>query len=167
MSDPKSAAQSGLSAMIAARQATLAFFSDIPADKVLAAPVPGGNPPLWVLAHLAWTENLFLTKCAGKASMYPSEWEPLFAMKSVPPTDLAAVPPAQKVIEVLAAIRESLLAWYASATPEQLTAPLSGGFAAFAPSYADLPARFAWHEGLHAGQMTVCRKALGLPPKFA
>jgi uncharacterized damage-inducible protein DinB len=36
----------------------------------------------------------------------------------------------------------------------------------YAPTVADTISFFAWHEGYHAGQVSVLRKALGLPNAF-
>jgi hypothetical protein len=47
-----------------------------------------------------------------------------------------------------------------------LTSPLPKELETFARSYGGMMCSIAWHEGVHAGQLTVVRKSLGLAPKF-
>jgi hypothetical protein len=36
----------------------------------------------------------------------------------------------------------------------------------FAANYCGLASSLAWHEGMHAGQLTMLRRDIGLGPKF-
>ena len=49
---------------------------------------------------------------------------------------------------------------------ERLAAALPEDWQVFAKSYGVLINTIAWHEGMHAGQLTVIRRELGLGPKF-
>ena len=44
--------------------------------------------------------------------------------------------------------------------------PLPDDIKGFAANHATLMTTLAWHEGLHAGQLTIVRKSLGIAPKF-
>ena len=49
---------------------------------------------------------------------------------------------------------------------EQLISPVPEEWNSFGANYGILMGTLAWHEGLHAGQLTVIRKSLGIVPKF-
>ncbi|MCZ6816774.1 MAG: DinB family protein, partial [Planctomycetota bacterium] len=59
-----------------------------------------------------------------------------------------------------------LVAWFLSMSGERLAAALPEDWQVFAKSYGVLINTIAWHEGMHAGQLTVIRRELGLGPKF-
>ena len=59
-----------------------------------------------------------------------------------------------------------LIEWLDRADDATLTTPLDDGGAGFAKSPAEAIGRMAWHEGWHAGQLSLLRRALGLAPAF-
>ena len=48
-----------------------------------------------------------------------------------------------------------------------LLKPTPADMAAFCPDYASIFEMVAWHEGMHAGQITMVRRALGHKPVFS
>ena len=59
--------------------------------------------------------------------------------------------------------RKALYDWIESLDEEQLMTPLPGDWSRFAPNNVGVLAALAWHEGLHAGQLSAVRRELGLP----
>ena len=157
---------SGLATLGFARRATLGFLEDIPEAKLCYQPFSGANHALWIIGHVACTDNYFLSSVGGRETDFPAAWNELFGMGATVQTDAAAYPALGEVRGQLDSRREDLIAWFKSLDEEQLAAPLPADFQTFAPSHAALINSIAWHEGLHAGQLTVIRKALGLGPKF-
>lgn len=156
----------GLFALEFARRNTLKFAEDIPADKLCVAPTADANHALWVLGHLAWTDDSILSALAGKPSALPAGFTEAFGMGSKPQPDAKRYPSVAEVKTQLAGRREALTGWLKSLSPAQLAAPLPKELSGFAPDHATLAATLAWHEGLHAGQLTVARRALGFGPKL-
>lgn len=159
--------QAGLAALEFSRRALLGFLEDVPEGKWCHQPIPGANHALWIVGHLAHTDNYFLTAVAGRESRVPADWDELFGMGSKPVGDPGKYPNPAAVKDVLRSRRDELLAWFSSLSDAQLAKPLEGDLAGFAPDHAALASSIAWHEGLHSGQLTVVRKSLGFAPKFA
>lgn len=158
--------ESGISALQLARRATLGLIEEIPEDKLCTQVCEGGNHPKWVLGHLAWTDNYFLGKFAKQPSRLPDGWEDKFQMGSKPNPNAADYPPLGELQDVLAASREALIAWFAGLDEKQAAAELGDDFKTFAPTLGHLASSLAWHEGLHAGQISAVRRYLGFGPKM-
>jgi len=160
------AVQDGLHAITMAQDALLQFIADIPADKLTWAPVPGGNHALWVVGHLVWTNGLILAALGGPGGLVPDDYTARCGAGSQPTPDAAAYPSLDELTALLRKTDETLGTWYRALSDEQLVAPVPENLRGFAPTRTGLLGALAWHMGLHAGQVTVIRKALGLKPKF-
>jgi len=158
--------ENGLAALKFARDATLGFLEDIPADKVLHQLTPGGNHALWITAHIALTDDDLLSGVGGRDRKCPENWTRLFGMGSKPVGDAGAYPAYDEIKQSLHERREELTAWFKSMNESQSAAPLPKDFEFFAPNHAALASSLAWHEGMHAGQLTMIRRDLGIGPKY-
>lgn len=156
--------ESGIAALKFARQTTLGLLEDIPEGKLTHQPCVGANHALWIVGHLGCADLMFLTQVGNKSIEAPEGWAELFGMGSAPKADASAYPALAKLKEALADNRETLLAWFASMSTEELAKPLSDDFKSFASDHGMLMTSLAFHEGLHAGQLTVVRKSLGIAP---
>ncbi len=156
----------GIRGLEFARRATLGFVEDVPDDQWCHQPGRGANHACWIIGHLATTDNYFLTNLTGQDSKVPESWEKLFGMGSQPSPNRADYPAAAELKDRLRSRREDLLAWFRTLSPEKLLEPLPKDWQNFAPDHIGLAVSIAWHEGMHAGQLTVVRKSLGLAPKF-
>jgi len=156
----------GVAALELSRGFIDGLIKDIPADKITSQPVANGNHVLWNLGHLAATDDYFLGVVTGKPSALPKEWESLFGMGSEPKSDAKAYPPLAEVKKAFNERRAALLSWARSQSEEQLASPLPDNLKSFAPTRGALLSALAFHDGVHAGQITVCRKALGLKPSM-
>jgi len=158
--------EAGLKVLAFSRSATIGFLDDIPQDQWCRQPVEGGNHTAWVVGHLASTDDYFLSTLSGRPSNLPESWRELFGMASKPVTDLSAYPAPAEMRSKLSGCREDLIAWLKSLDEKKLMSPLPQELQMFAPSHVELCFSLAWHEGLHAGQMTMVRRSLGIAPKF-
>jgi hypothetical protein len=157
-------ASAGRFALDFARRQTLRLVQDIPSDKLTWQPLPEANHALWVLGHLAWTEDSILVELAGRTSVLGESWKKHFGAGSKPSGNRSAYPPVEQIKAGLDRSRKALLEWLGSMDERKLASPLPSGWDMFAPTFGDLPGSLAWHEGLHAGQVSVVRRGLGLPP---
>lgn len=155
--------QNGRAALELARRVTLKMMEGIPPEKACHQPVPGANHVLWVMGHLAGTDSFFLTVVSGRQPVVPGSWEAMFGMGSKPVADLSAYPPLSQVKAVFEDARRTLLEWFSSLDENELEAPPPEKVRFFGPTVGGLLASIAWHEGLHAGQLSAVRRSLGLP----
>ncbi len=163
---PSGLFETGKAALEFSRSVSLGLFEEVPKDKLLHQPLPGGNHALWILGHIAVSDEYFLRNLAGQTTPHLEAWQAQFFAGSVCVPDAAAYPPIEEVLACLNEARERLIAWFGSLPEEQLQGPLPGEKSFFAPTYAALMSSIAGHEMLHAGQLSVVRKSLGIAPKF-
>lgn len=155
--------ENGKAALDLARRQTLKLVDDIPADKLCHQPVAGTNHALWVLGHLAYSDDGFTTALGERESVIDESWKELFGMGSKPGPDPAKYPSLDDIKAALPRARTALIDWIESLDEEQLLKPLPEGWDVFAPNYAAVLPSLAWHEGFHAGQLSAVRRSLGLP----
>lgn len=156
--------ETGKAALEFSRGMTLKLLEGIPADKRCHQPTPAANHVLWVLGHLANTDDFFLSTLTNSEPKLCEKHRTLFGMGSKPTANAADYPAYEDILESLNTRRAALLGWYSTLTDETMKQPLPGDLAQFAPSLAAFASTLAWHEGLHAGQISVVRKSLGLAP---
>lgn len=149
-----------------ARGQTDQLLEDIPEDQFLHQPVEGGNHALWVMGHLAVSDEFLAGLYDGGAARLPETYDKLFGMGSKPTNDAAAYPPVAEVRQHLAATRRRVLAAVQAANDATLNSPLPDDIEGFASDRLAALFNIAWHEGLHAGQITTVRKSLGIAPKM-
>lgn len=134
------------------------LLAGFPADKATYQPTPTINHALWIVGHLAHTEDWIAGKLDGRPSALPAGYDELFAYGSTL-KKADAYPPFDEAKAQRRAARERLLAGLRAASDEKLaeTVPeletdlLGAAFMA------------AWHEGWHSGQFSILRRGLNLP----
>jgi hypothetical protein len=157
---------SGLEVLAFSRKNLLEIAEDIPRDKLCYQPFPGANHALWIMGHLANSDEFFVAELGKRPGANFEQTKALFFAGSKPTPHLKDYPPLEEIKSYLSAGRESLVSWFKSLSPAQLAAPLPENWKPFASTYGALMFSIAWHEGLHTGQLTAIRKSLGLSPKF-
>lgn len=148
------------------RRTLLALLEDIPADRMCFPPVANGNHALWVLGHVTVTDDYVMHELGKQPRQLAEQWHRLFGPGSTPVADAGAYPGVEEVRAAAGRQREAFVRWMRSLPDEQLDSPVPEDWREFCSVYANLPAALAWHEGMHTGQVTVIRKALGMRPKF-
>ena len=149
-----------------ARGATLRLLKDFPEESLCAQPGTCINHALWIVGHLAATDDYFLKEFAGRALALDEPWHAAFNMGSTPVADASKYPPAKEMMRVFEERRAALLEWLESLSPTERNAATPEKWQRYAPSIKDLGGFIAWHEGYHAGQLSIVRRALGLPAAF-
>jgi hypothetical protein len=138
------------------------MIEDIPPDKLCHQPVPGANHALWVLGHLACTDDFFASSLGGRAPIIDDEWNKMFGMGSTPNDDPSAYPPLEEVLDRLERTRQAMLETFEAMGEAKLQEQTPEAWRMFAPTYAATMASVAFHEGFHAGQLSAVRRSLGL-----
>ncbi len=160
------AKDSGLAALAMSRKTAFEILEDIPEDKYCHQLVEGGNHALWIMGHLAHADDFFLTTFKPRETKLSQSWHDLFGMGSKPVADKTAYPSMTEIKDMMATHGEELANWFGSMTDDQLQSELPEDWRTFAPSFAALMSKIAWHDGLHTGQLTMIRRNLGIAPKF-
>ena len=156
----------GLEVLAFARRVTMGLIEELDDKTAFHRPFPAGNHAIWIAGHIAWDDDFFLTGLASKPSKLPEKWASLFCSGSSVHDRVDEYPSLADVLQRMEVLRGDVRDWFGSMSSSDLANPLSDGFQRFGASYGALMGTLAWHEGLHAGQLTVIRKSLGLAPRF-
>jgi uncharacterized damage-inducible protein DinB len=158
--------ENGLFQLDFARKVTDSMLADIPDDQWCLQAVPGANHTMWIVGHLAWNDDFFLTRLAGRQTRFPKGWQDLFATGSQPALEPGSYPAPQEVQQQLAERRQELTSSFESLGGAELRAPVPTELQRYAANVADVMPSIAWHEAWHVGQLSLVRRVLGLGLKF-
>jgi uncharacterized damage-inducible protein DinB len=163
---PKILVSRALDAFAASRKIIAGMLDGVPAEQFCHQPYPGANHALWTMGHLATVDQYFLKKLDARPETRFDEFRKMFFMKSTPQPSLSDYPPVPEVRAYFDQSRLELLDWLRSLDDDQLERPLPEPFHSFQPNLTLLFGHLSWHEGFHAGQLSVIRKSLGVTPMF-
>ena len=124
----------GMAALSFSRQATMSLIDTLSEDQFLHQPIDGANHAMWIMGHLACSDEYFLNKLGGKPFDKFEAWEAKFFMKSQPTANASDYPPIAEVKEALANGRERLVGWYGTLDEATLLSPPPGDLKDFAPT---------------------------------
>ncbi len=145
--------------------------ADIPEDRFVRQPLPGMNPPVWLLGHVAVVGNFALSILDGLGIEAPAVdlpgWRENFGIGSEPLVyaDGFAPPTGDELRAAVQATHDRVHAAAAHVTPEIAATPLpierlAGRF----PTHGDLLTHLlTTHDAVHWGQLSAWRRAAGLP----
>lgn len=122
------------------------------------------NPPLWVAGHLGTVDNFMLRLLAPDKAVANGAYQAKFGMGSRPTSNPADYPPPAEVVEFMRGRRRVLLEILAGMSDDDLSGPAPRGTPDIMPDVGSIFEMAVWHEALHAGQVTIARRSLGLPP---
>jgi hypothetical protein len=148
---------------------TLAYakanLADIPDDKMCVQPAGSMNHPAWTVGHIVGSFELGLGLLGGEAK--PREgWRELFARGSTPSTDGSRYPSKDDLVRALEDAHARMEKKLADIEPSAFEEPMPDeGLKAVFPKVGDFVfAVVTVHEGMHIGQLTAWRRAMGLAP---
>ena len=135
----------------------------------LAVPIAGGgNPPAWILAHLA-VANDYALRMLGEPRVAPSEWHKRFGPGKSPTEDGGTLPSKTDLLQKLEEGRKALAAAAAKADPARMSERQNVDFFKDTPieTNADVVAHLmTTHLAGHLGQLSAWRRVQGKPPLF-
>jgi hypothetical protein len=154
----------GLPAIAMSRRVLETLLGTLSDGQMLHQPTPGGNHALWVMGHLALTDDYFRVALGGGDHLVEEAWPELFGAGSAPGPEPSIYPTVDEVKRLFDESRRILLDWFdgletaafGQRSPEELRD--------FAPRVGDVLGSLAFHEALHTGQVTVVRRSLGMEP---
>lgn len=140
-----------------------AFVDDLKPGEFEAQPIPGVNSVAWMLGHLALTDRRIVGLLGGMAPPLPDGFEERFKTTKRAAVEQKGLGDPAELLGVFDAHRRALIAAVRAASPAALAAPMPNPHPLFG-TVGEAAAFMAVHLGLHAGQVTVIRRALGYPP---
>lgn len=142
--------------------------ADVPEEQMCAQPVPGRvmNHAAFLLGHLAWTSDSIIGALGAKPTG-AAEWKDLVGMGAKPLPERSRYPSKEVLLRTLEEAHGRLLAALANASPEALEQPaperMRGRFATVGHLLLGM---MTLHEGMHLGQFSAWRRAMGFPSVF-
>ena len=125
---------------------------------------PGCNHALWFVGHMANTDNFLLSLVAPDSTISLEGFNIRFGMGSQPTDQPDQYPQPASVVATMRERRAKLLEVLSQLSDEDLAQKTPDGAPEFLPDFASVFELAIWHEGLHAGQLSVTRRALGHKP---
>lgn len=125
---------------------------------------PGANHALWFAGHMGVTDDFFLNTVSPGTSKIPEGYSALFGMGSTPSPKLEDYPPVDVVLAFMRERRKALAEQILAMSNGQLASKLPAGSPDFFTDFSSVFEMATWHEGMHSGQLSMTRRALGHPP---
>lgn len=151
--------------LASARQMTEKLLSSLKSPAEWTHQVhPRANHPLWIMGHLAGTDNFLLTLMDPSQGRTLENYQQCFGIGSQPTSDITHYPPLEEVREYFHERRATLLAALDATTEAGLADPLPEGTPEFLSDRGSAFEMAVWHEGMHSGQLSVARRSLGYEP---
>lgn len=148
-----------------AREYSLSLLADFHSPDEWTHQVhPAANHALWFAGHMAVVDNFFISNVAPDLTMEKPEFERAFGMGSKPTNSPADYPPVPMVLDVMTERRTTLLKLLDGLDDTALERPTPKGTPDFLPDLVSVFEMAVWHEGLHSGQLSVCRRSMGHSP---
>jgi uncharacterized damage-inducible protein DinB len=122
------------------------------------------NHALWFVGHIGNTDNFFVGVIAPERAVPRAGYRERFGPGSQPTNRPADYPAPDEVLAYMRERRAVLLSLLDEMDEARLETPTPKGSPEFIPDFASVFRTAGWHEGVHAGQLTVVRRALGHPP---
>jgi len=147
-----------------ARKFTAALIDAFPIDRYCWQAFADQNHLIWIVGHLASIDDVFLAATQSRESRL-GRLQQLFEPGSEPQSE-SEYPKFEIVREHFDSLRTELITWFRSLSDSELTESLPENVQHIGVNPIDAIFGLAWHEGVHAGQITTLRKALHEPPLF-
>ena len=148
-------------------RATMGLIDDMK-EMPLTFPTPrGGNHPLWVLGHLAWSEGDIIQRAMLGRPNPVAHWKDLFGIGSEPTADATRYPALEEIKKAFQDLRAQTMEVLATLTDADLDQPSKGcppEFQQFLGTYAQCFLVAIANTMNHRGQVADARRAAGRKP---
>ena len=132
--------------------------------------IPDGLPTniAWQVAHLTVSQyGLLMFRMRGRRpddlELIPGRFRKAYSRQSTPSSDPAGQPTVDELLEKMARIHRAAMSELSEIDPDVLLEPVEMPFAAF-PIKLGAILFCPLHEHIHAGQIGLLRRSLGLEP---
>ncbi|TVQ57019.1 MAG: DinB family protein [Phycisphaerales bacterium] len=145
---------------------TNALLADFPAEAATKQLAPNGIHALWIVGHLAVSDEWIHGMIEPVESILPSRFKSLFGHNSTAVADSSHYPDLASLRPLFDQTRQNLIRSVMRAEASALNRPLGEEGVGFAETPLDAVNKIHWHEGWHAGQLSDLRRELALPGIF-
>ena len=138
-------------------------------DSPLTTPTSkGGNPPIWLVGHLTYSESNILNVYIRGNDNPLSEWQDIFSIGSQPSVDPNSYPSYDEILQKFESVRADTLAYLETITDVDLDKPSHApeDRAAFFGTIGQCLAVMTTHLGFHGGQMADASGERFVKPMF-
>jgi hypothetical protein len=125
---------------------------------------PGANHALWIAGHLAMVDNSGIGRFFPASAVDKPDYGKKFGRQSTPSADFADYPPPAEVIAFMRERRTALINCLEGFSDADFDKPAPPGSPPFIHNAWQMYSFMAVHEGLHTGQLSMNRRALGNAP---
>jgi hypothetical protein len=151
-----------------ARAYTLELLESTPKNLWLEIPDGLATHVAWQIGHLTVSQyGLLLFRIRGRApddlTLIPSRFRKAYGRGSTPSADPANQPTADQLLDRMTQVFELAMSELSEITADTLLQPVDMPFAAY-PIKLGAILFCPLHEQIHAGQIGILRRALGLEP---
>jgi hypothetical protein len=138
---------------------------DIPAERMCVQPSGLPNHPTWLVGHLSYVRFALIKQMEIAPAEFPEAWLPLFGRNSTPTEEVEKYPGKAELWDAFARLQQMTISRVTALTPEQLAGPHGvESFKESLPTLGDLLLQMLTaHDGLHVGQLSDWRRAMGYP----
>lgn len=123
------------------------------------------NHALWFVGHIAVVDNFMISLVAPDRFLDKPNYDELFGMGSKPSDDPNDYPPIEEVQGFFHDRRKVLLEILQSLDEDDFDKPTGDKAPPFLKTIGSLFQMAPFHEGFHAGQVSVAARGLGIPPR--
>ncbi len=122
------------------------------------------NHALWVVGHIAVVDNFMISLIQPDRFLNKPKYDEMFAMGSKPSSDPSDYPPIEEVQGFFHDRRKVLLEILDGLDDADFDKPTGDKAPPFLKTIGSLFQVATFHEGFHAGQVSVAARGLGIPP---
>lgn len=160
--------QAAIAQITFARDYTLGLLEATPQDRWFEIPEGMSTNIAWQVGHLTVSQyGLLMFRLQGRQDedleLIPGKFRKAYTRGSTPSSDPAKQLSADELIERMAAIHQRSMAVLESVSLETLLEPIEMPYAGY-PTKLGAVLFCPLHEHIHAGQIGVIRRAMGMEP---
>lgn len=152
--------------MEGSRSFLLGLLESLSAEQLMARAGGAGNHALWIMGHIAQSDDAVVSMFTGEPSCLPDGHNALFASRTSVSAIATDYPSRADLLIRMTKARERVTEWANSLDDRSALQAFPEQLAAFAPNPIAAAHRVSQHDFLHAGQVATVRASLGLQPVY-
>ena len=144
----------------------LGLLETLSDDHMTARAAGVGNHAAWVMGHLAYADDLFVSAFRDEPGTVPTGYAEQFGPGTVVSNNASDYPGRAELLAQLASTRDRTLEWTKTLDGDAAWQAAPEAIASVAPNAIAAAHTLSQHEFLHAGQLTTIRASLAMKPVF-
>lgn len=139
-----------------------ALLEGLTDEQLMHRPGGKGNHPMWVMGHLASSDDQIHAMASGNKPQLPQSFHELFQGGSEPSDDASVYPSRDEVKQAMQDGHDRLVAWVEALDDAAMNELAPEFLRPFAPDIISIPFSVSAHDLCHAGQVSTSRASLGI-----